>query len=213
MLSGSFKHPIGTMRHERNSNSLVGRQPLLLGSNSMSGVLGQCASNCEILPISDIMRPSTALMLSSSNLPTSNVAKGSSLSSKVSSHKKTMTATNIDRSTYVSHQQKPVPFDPSKTIWQNDNAAPAILTSGSNLPHHCQSKEDMGSGQLQQLAASSVSQATSACSVGQHHFVQLRKKEAAASRDSKGCLHAELISYKVHKDQFKSLLIPLMKQH
>lgn len=69
----------------------------------------------------------------------------------------------------------------------------------------------MGSAQLQQLAASSVSQATSACSAGgKPHFVQLRKKEPP-SRDAKGCLHAELISYKVHKDQFRSLLIPLMK--
>lgn len=76
----------------------------MLGSNSMNGMLSQCASNCELLPISDIMRPSTTLMLSSANLPAANVAKGGSLSSKVSSHKKTMTATNIDRSTYLSHQ-------------------------------------------------------------------------------------------------------------
>lgn len=76
---------------------------------------------------------------------------------------------------------------------------------------HSKSKDEAGSAQLQQLTASSVSQATSACSAGgKQHFVQLRKKEAP-SRDAKGCLHAELISYKVHKDQFKSLLIPLMK--
>jgi len=110
------------------------------------------------------MRPSTALMLSSSNLPASNAAKGSSLSSKVSSHKKAMTAANIDRSTYVSHQQKAAVFEPAQTLWQNDNAAPAILTSSATLQMHSQSKDDVGSAQLQQLAASSVSQATSACS-------------------------------------------------
>lgn len=111
----------------------------------------------------------------------------------------------------MSHQQKTTVFEPSQTLWQTENAAPAILTSSCNLQMHSKSKDEAGSAQLQQLTASSVSQATSACSAGgKQHFVQLRKKEAP-SRDAKGCLHAELISYKVHKDQFKSLLIPLMK--
>ena len=79
------------------------------------------------------MRPSTALMLSSSNLPASNVAKGTSLSGKVSSHKKTMTAANIDHSTYMSHQQKPTAFDPCQTLWQKDKAAAPAILSATNL--------------------------------------------------------------------------------
>ena len=112
-ISGSFKHnPVGTMRHERNSNSLVARQPLLLGSNSMTGVLAQCASNCDITPISDIMRPGTSMVPSNSHLPLcSQPSKSGNASGKLSSHKKTLTSTNIEQSVYLAHGPNQPMFD------------------------------------------------------------------------------------------------------
>ena len=171
----------GSLRNDRNSNSLVGRQSQLVGSHSMNGVLSQAALNCELA------RPGTALMLSSSNLPTQNILQGSSLSNKVSSHKKTMTAINmnLEKSSYLSHnlhqhQQNNLTFEAGKNLWQNDHGSGAGMAPNIAHPLLQLSKEDVG--KPYQLAISAVSQATSAhtvsaCSVGgkHQHFIQLRK--------------------------------------
>ena len=38
-----------------------------------------------------------------------------------------------------------------------------------------------------------------------------RVSVTTSAKPNEGCKHAELISYKVHKDQFKSLLVPAQK--
>lgn len=131
---------------------------MLLGSNSVRGALGQCVSNCEIFPSSDIIRPGTAVIHSATHPPqSSGLAKSTALPSKVPGHKKTLTATHIDTAAYMSQHQKQAIFDPSKTYWQNSKVPPGALTTGQSYSMNCQSREDIGSGYLHQIGASSTS--------------------------------------------------------